>query len=92
MTNNIFQEVKYKDTSAIPLMSDDCPRPKERKPVLVLVDGYSMPFVAYMRIWSDGAWWVIPGGTPDKGFFIVTHWCDCLPDRVEYADLINHSK
>lgn len=57
--------------------------PPERRSVLVQVaereDEYKhlSPTVAvgYLRVHSDGPFWVVPGvGGP------VTHWCDCLGD------------
>lgn len=72
-------------------MDDSCERPKDKHPVLVLVEGNIVPYVAWCKTWSDGAFWIIPGGTPDsqagKGPFIVTFWCDCLPDPESYREL-----
>lgn len=60
--------------------------PPERRSVLVQVaerpalfggHGRLPPTVAvgYLRVHSDGPFWVVPGvGGP------VTHWCDCLGD------------
>lgn len=88
----MFQEVSYKITEDQYVIADDCPIPPERKPVLVLVEGQSMPYVAYIRIWSIGAWWVIPGGTPESHSigerFKITHWCDCLPERNLYSHML----
>lgn len=86
----MFQEVRYKQLEGQQLIADDCSRPADRKPVLVLVKGYAVPYVAWVKTWSDGAFWIIPGGTPDSNAakpFIVTHWADCLPDKKEYAQL-----
>lgn len=88
----MFQEVTYKQLEGRQLIAEGCPRPEDRKPVLVLVKGYAMPYVAYVKTWSDGAFWVIPGGTPDSnsgsGPFIVTHWADCLPEKSQYISLL----
>lgn len=67
---------------------DGCPLPKERRFVLCqiekrMIDHMEMPpavSVGYMRVWSTGPWFVIPGM---GGKFVVTHYCDCLGDDFE---------
>lgn len=55
--------------------------PPERRLVLVQIaprpyEGYPAAVaVGYLRIWSRGPWFVIPGVGGD-----VTAWCDCLGD------------
>lgn len=65
--------------------------PKERRYCLVITAEQpdkgtpSGVAVGYIRIWSDGPWWVIPGigGT-------VTHYADCLGDDFATPVLMNH--
>ena len=64
---------------------DGCPLPEERRFILWqidkrTVDNMEMPpavGVGYMRVWSCGPWFVIPGM---GGKFVVNHYCDCLGD------------
>lgn len=62
------------------------PHVKERRYVLLQVagdDSLGMPpsvAVGYLRVWSNGPWWVIPGFGRD---FIVTHYADCLGDDFQ---------
>lgn len=79
-------KVEYKPEFSNPIMTDICPRPKDKKHVLVKVEGQKVYYVAWCKTWSDGAFWIIPGGTPESHngkSFIVTHWCDCLPTYSE---------
>ena len=51
--------------------------------------------VGYLRIHSDGPFWVIPG-VPHQDAEI-THWCDCLGDRFSaphwhFSQVIGKSK
>lgn len=81
-----WETVKYKTEFSNPIMTDDSPRPKDKHAVLVKVEGQRVFYVAWCKTWSDGAFWIIPGGTPDSQAgkpFIVTHYCDCLPPFSE---------
>jgi hypothetical protein len=67
---------------------EGCKLPPERRYVLVHIgerpiQGINMPpavGVGYLRIWSGGPWFVIPGMGGD---WTVTHYCDCLGDNFE---------
>ena len=91
-----FIEVKHKQEGVCYVLESNSPMPEERKPVLLLVEGYAIPFVGYLRIWSTGPFFVIPGGTPESIAsgkpFKVTHYCDCLPDKSSYSHLLSLGK
>lgn len=74
------------------VIKKDIKKPKDGKPVLVLVQGQAIPYVGYCKTWSLGTFWVIPGGVAyqeiDGPPFKVTHWYDCLPDEFSYKHLL----
>lgn len=67
--------------------------PPERKPVLLKLSAIPLPssqpsepesvVLGYLRIWSNGPWWVTPGF--DRGNRAVLAWRDCLPDDMLVA-------
>src|ERR1044072_2144884 len=68
-------------------MTDDSPRPKDGKRVLVICDAMTVPFVSWCGTINNCAFWMVNGGGVEKRF-MVTHWCDCLPDEQTYLHLI----
>ena len=75
------------------VMEKNCKKPKDGKPVLVLVEGQAIPYVGYCKTQSLGTIWIIPGGVADQDIdngppFKVTHWQDCLPDEISYKHLL----
>lgn len=65
--------------------------PPERRYVMVIVprrpasigEASATVAVGYLRIHSDGPFWVVPGVEREVPDYEVTHWCDCLGDDFQ---------
>lgn len=55
--------------------------PPERKTVLVWLTGSALPFCGYIRIHSNGPFWVVYHGNMEISTDVL-YWCDCLPPKA----------